>query len=141
MHDAAILARDKGVMMYTHLAENDEDIAFNLEKFGMRPGQYAEELGWTGPDVWHAHFVKLNPQEIAPLARTQTGISDCPRSNCRSAFGVAPVQAMRIVGVPVGLGVDGSVSNDSGNLVLEALQAMLCKVWSTAQVLCRLGLL
>ena len=70
MRDVAILARDKGVMMHTHLAENDEDIAFSLVKFGTRPGQYAEELGWTGLDVWHAHFVKLDPQEIALFART-----------------------------------------------------------------------
>ena len=125
MRDAAMLARDKGVMMHTHLAENDEDIAYSLEKFGMRPGQYAEELGWTGPDVWHAHCVKLDPQEIALFSRTQTGIAHCPCSNCRLASGIAPVQAMRVAGVPVGLGVDGSASNDSGNLMAEARQAML----------------
>jgi cytosine/adenosine deaminase-related metal-dependent hydrolase len=125
MRDAAVLARDKGVMMHTHLAENDEDIAYSLEKFGMRPGQYAEELGWTGPDVWHAHCVKLDPQEIAMFSRTQTGIAHCPCSNCRLASGIAPVQAMRVAGVPVGLGVDGSASNDSGNLMVEARQAML----------------
>ena len=101
MRDAAILARDKGVMMHMHLAENDEDIAFSLVKFGTRPGQYAEELGWTGPDVWHAHCVKLDPQEIALFARTQTGVAHCPCSNCRLASGIAPVQVMRIAGVPV----------------------------------------
>ena len=125
MRDAAVLARDNGVMMHTHLAENDEDIAYSLERFGMRPGQYAEELGWTGPDVWHAHCVKLDPQEIALFARTQTGIAHCPCSNCRLASGIAPVQAMRVAGVPVGLGVDGSASNDSGNLMAEARQAKL----------------
>jgi len=125
MRDAAVLARDKGVMMHTHLAENDEDIAYSLEKFGMRPGQYVEELGWTGKDVWHAHCVKLDPQEIALFARTQTGIAHCPCSNCRLASGIAPVRAMRVAGVPLGLGVDGSASNDSGNLMLEARQAML----------------
>ena len=125
MRDAAVLARDKGVMMHTHLAENNEDIAYSLEKFGMRPGQYAEELGWTGPDVWHAHCVKLDPQEIALFARTQTGIALCPCSNCRLASGIAPVQAMRVAGVPVGLGVDDSASNDSGNLMAEARQAKL----------------
>ena len=125
MRDAAMLARDKGVMMHTHLAENDEDIAYSLEKFGMRPGQYVEELGWTGKDVWHAHCVKLDPQEIALFARTQTGIAHCPCSNCRLASGIAPVRAMRVAGVPLGLGVDGSASNDSGNLMLEARQAML----------------
>ena len=125
MRDAAVLARDKSVMMHTHLAENNEDIAYSLEKFGMRPGQYAEELGWTGPDVWHAHCVKLNPQEIALFARTQTGVAHCPCSNCRLASGIAPVRAMRDAGVPVGLGVDGSASNDSGNLMAEARQTML----------------
>ncbi len=125
MRDAALLARDKGVMLHTHLAENDEDIAYSLEKFGVRPGQYAEELGWTGPDVWHAHCVKLDRTEIDLFARTQTGVAHCPCSNCRLGSGIAPVRAMRDAGVPLGLGVDGSASNDSGNLIGEARQAML----------------
>ena len=125
MRDAALLARDKGVMLHTHLAENDEDIAYSLEKFGCRPGQYAEDLGWTGPDVWHAHCVKLDGQEIDLFARSRTGVAHCPCSNCRLGSGIAPVRAMRDAGVPVGLGVDGSASNDSGNLVAEARQAML----------------
>ncbi|MDP2519131.1 8-oxoguanine deaminase [Shimia thalassica] len=125
MRDAAILARDKGVMLHTHLAENDEDIAYSLEKFGCRPGQYAEDLGWTGDDVWHAHCVKLDGQEIDLFARSQTGVAHCPCSNCRLGSGIAPVRAMRDAGVPVGLGVDGSASNDAGNLVLEARQSML----------------
>ncbi|MDO6479098.1 8-oxoguanine deaminase [Shimia thalassica] len=125
MRDAAILARDKGVMLHTHLAENDEDIAYSLEKFGCRPGQYAEDLGWTGDDVWHAHCVKLDGQEIDLFARSQTGVAHCPCSNCRLGSGIAPVRAMRDAGVPVGLGVDGSASNDVGNLVLEARQSML----------------
>ena len=125
MRDAALLARDKGVMMHTHLAENDEDIAYSLENFGMRPGQYAEELGWTGPDVWHAHCVKLDAEEIALFARTQTGVAHCPCSNCRLASGIAPVRAMRDARVPVGLGVDGSASNDAGNLMAEARQTLL----------------
>ncbi|WP_341368774.1 8-oxoguanine deaminase [Yoonia sp. BS5-3] len=125
MRDAAVLARDKGVMMHTHLAENDEDIAYSLEKFGCRPGQYAEDLGWTGDDVWHAHCVKLDGQEIDLFARTHTGVAHCPCSNCRLGSGIAPVRAMRDAGVPVGLGVDGSASNDVGNLVGEARQAML----------------
>jgi cytosine/adenosine deaminase-related metal-dependent hydrolase len=125
MRDAALLARDKGVMMHTHLAENDEDIAYSLEKFGCRPGQYAEELGWTGDDVWHAHCVKLDAAEIDLFARTRTGVAHCPCSNCRLASGIAPVRAMRDAGVPVGLGVDGSASNDAGNLVAEARMAML----------------
>jgi cytosine/adenosine deaminase-related metal-dependent hydrolase len=125
MRDSALLARDKGVMMHTHLAENDEDIAYSLENFGMRPGQYAEELGWTGPDVWHAHCVKLDAEEIALFARTQTGVAHCPCSNCRLASGIAPVRAMRDARVPVGLGVDGSASNDAGNLMAEARQTLL----------------
>ena len=125
MRDAAVLARDKGVMMHTHLAENDEDIAYSLEKFGCRPGQYAEDLGWTGDDVWHAHCVKLDGQEIDLFARSKTGVAHCPCSNCRLGSGIAPVRGMRDAGVPVGLGVDGSASNDIGNLVGEARQAML----------------
>ena len=125
MRDAALLAREKGVMLHTHLAENDEDIAYSLEKFGCRPGQYAEDLGWTGDDVWHAHCVKLDGQEIALFARTKTGVAHCPCSNCRLGSGIAPVRAMRDAGVPVGLGVDGSASNDAGNITLEARQAML----------------
>lgn len=125
MRDAARLARDKGVMMHTHLAENDEDVAYSLEKYGCRPGQYAENLEWVGPDVWHAHCVKLQPDEIALFARTQTGVAHCPCSNCRLGSGIAPVRALRDAGVPVGLGVDGSASNDAGNLVREARQAML----------------
>ena len=125
MRDAAILARDKGVMMHTHLAENDEDIAYSLEMFGCRPGQYAEDLGWTGDDVWHAHCVKLDGQEIDLFARSRTGVAHCPCSNCRLGSGIAPVRQMRDAGVRVGLGVDGSASNDIGNLVGEARQAML----------------
>ncbi len=125
MREAAILARDKGVMMHTHLAENDEDIAYSLEKFGCRPGQYAEDLGWTGDDVWHAHCVKLDGQEIDLFARSRTGVAHCPCSNCRLGSGIAPVRAMRDAGVNVGLGVDGSASNDIGNLMGEARQTML----------------
>ncbi len=125
MRDAALLARDKGVMLHTHLAENDEDIAYSIEQFGCRPGQYAEELGWCGDDVWHAHCVKLDAGEIDLFARTRTGVAHCPCSNCRLGSGIAPVRVMRDAQVPVGLGVDGSASNDVGNLVAEARQAML----------------
>ena len=125
MRDAAILARDKGVMLHTHLAENDEDIAYSLEMFGCRPGQYAEDLGWTGSDVWHAHCVKLDGSEIDMFARSRTGVAHCPCSNCRLGSGIAPLRDMRDAGVPVGLGVDGSASNDAGNLIAEARQAML----------------
>ena len=125
MREAALLARDKGVMLHTHLAENDEDIAYSLAQFGCRPGEYAEGLGWVGDDVWHAHCVKLDCSEIDLFAATGTGISHCPCSNCRLGSGIAPVRMMRDRGVKVGLGVDGSASNDAGNLVSEARQAML----------------
>ena len=125
MRDTAVLARDKKVTLHTHLAENQEDIAYSLEKFGCRPGQYAEELGWTGKDVWHAHWVKLDKQEINLFSRSCTGVSHCPCSNCRLGSGIAPINEMLTSGVNVGLGVDGSASNDSGSLISEARQAML----------------
>lgn len=125
MRDAALLARDKGVMLHTHLAENEEDVAYSEAQFGCRPGEYAESLGWTGPDVWHAHCVKLNGDEIGLFARSRTGVAHCPCSNCRLGSGIAPVRAMRNAGVAVGLGVDGSASNDAGNLAAEARLAML----------------
>jgi len=125
MRETALLARDKGVMLHTHLAENDEDIAYSQANFGCRPGQYAEDLGWTGTDVWHAHCVKLDAGEIGLFANSGTGVAHCPCSNCRLGSGIAPVRAMRDAGVNVGLGVDGSASNDAGNLVSEARQAML----------------
>ncbi|MEM7519517.1 MAG: 8-oxoguanine deaminase, partial [Pseudomonadota bacterium] len=125
MRDAALLARDKGVMLHTHLAENDEDIAYSEAQFGCRPGQYAQDLGWTGDDVWMAHCVKLDRQEIALFARTGVGVAHCPCSNCRLGSGIAPVRQMRDAGVKTGLGVDGSASNDQGNLIAEARQAML----------------
>jgi cytosine/adenosine deaminase-related metal-dependent hydrolase len=125
MRQAATLARDKAVMLHTHLAENEEDVAYSLAKFGCRPGQYAEDLGWTGDDVWHAHCVKLDADEINLFARTGTGVAHCPCSNCRLGSGIAPLRFMRDAGVKVGLGVDGSASNDAGNLILEARQSLL----------------
>lgn len=125
MRETAVLARDKGVMLHTHLAENDEDIRYSEEKFGCRPGDYAEQLGWVGADVWHAHCVKLDAQEIDLFGKTRTGVAHCPCSNCRLGSGIAPVPQMRAAGVRVGLGVDGSASNDAGHLLDEARQAML----------------
>lgn len=125
MREAANLARDKGVMLHTHLAENDEDIAYSLANFGCHPGQYVQDLGWVGADVWHAHCVKLDATEIDLFARTATGVAHCPCSNCRLGSGIAPVRAMRDAGVKVGLGVDGSASNDAAHLLSEARQAML----------------
>ena len=104
-------------MLHTHLAENDEDVAYSLAQFGCRPGQYAEDLGWTGEHVWHAHCVKLDAGEIDLFARTGTGVAHCPCSNCRLGSGIAPVRRMRDAGVKVGLGVDGSASNDAGHLL------------------------
>ena len=125
MRNTGLLARDKGVMLHSHLAENDEDVAYSLARFGCRPGQYAEDLGWTGSDVWHAHCVKLDAGEIDLFARSGTGVAHCPCSNCRLGSGIAPVRGMRDRGVKVGLGVDGSASNDAGNLMAEARLAML----------------
>lgn len=125
MRDTAILAREKGVGLHTHLAENVEDIAYSLAHFGVRPGDYAEQLGWVGPDVWHAHCVQLDAKEISLFGRTGTGVAHCPCSNMRLASGIAPIGAMLAAGVPVGLGVDGSASSDSGHLLNEARQAML----------------
>ena len=125
MRDAAALAEDKNVRLHTHLAENAEDVAWSLEAFGCWPGEYAESLGWVGDRVWHAHCVELDADEIALFARTGTGVAHCPSSNCRLGSGIAPLRAMRDAGVPVGLGVDGSASNDSGSLLPEARQAML----------------
>ncbi|WP_343740575.1 8-oxoguanine deaminase [Delftia tsuruhatensis] len=125
MRESAVLARAHGVSLHTHLAENDNDVAFSREKFGLTPAQYAESLGWVGPDVWHAHCVKLDAEGIALFARTGTGVAHCPCSNMRLASGIAPVRTMRDAGVPVGLGVDGSASNDGAHLLGEARQALL----------------
>ncbi len=125
MREAADLARAYGVSLHTHLAENDKDISFSLESFGQRPGAYAESVGWVGDDVWHAHCVKLNPAEISLFGRTRTGVCHCPSSNMRLASGIAPLRQMLDQRVKVGLGVDGSASNDSGHLLGEARQALL----------------
>ncbi len=125
MRDAALLAREKGVSLHTHLAENDNDIAYTREKFGCTPAEYAEALGWVGPDVWHAHCVKLDAAGIQLFARTGTGVAHCPGSNMRLASGIAPIRALRDAGVPVSVAVDGSASNDSGHMLAEARLALL----------------
>lgn len=125
MRESAGLARSHGVGLHTHLAENDHDVAYSRERFGMTPAEYAESLGWVGPDVWHAHCVKLDTAGIDLFARTATGVAHCPCSNMRLASGIAPIPAMRDAGVTLGLGVDGSASNDGGHLLGEARQAML----------------
>jgi cytosine/adenosine deaminase-related metal-dependent hydrolase len=125
MRDAALLAREHRVHLHTHLAENDSDIAYTREQFGCTPAEYAEQLGWLGPDVWHAHCVKLDAAGIALFARTGTGVAHCPGSNMRLGSGAAPIRAMRDAGVPVALAVDGSASNDSGHLLAEARLGLL----------------
>ena len=125
MREAAVLAREHGVSLHTHLAENDKDIDYTREKFNCTPAEYAEALGWVGRDVWHAHCVKLDPAGIELFARTGTGVAHCPGSNMRLASGAAPIRAMRDAGVPVGLAVDGSASNDSGHMLDEGRLALL----------------
>ena len=125
MRDSALLAREHGVSLHTHLAENDFDVAYTREKFGCTPAEYAESLGWLGPDVWCAHCVKLDAEGIALFARTGTGVAHCPCSNMRLASGIAPIRAMRDAGVSVGIGVDGAASNDAGHMLGEARMAML----------------
>ncbi|NPD66234.1 8-oxoguanine deaminase [Lichenicola cladoniae] len=125
MQDAASLARATSTMLHTHLAENDTDVAYSREAFGMSPADYADSLGWVGPDVWHAHCVKLDEPGLATFGRTGTGVAHCPCSNMRLASGIAPIRRMRAHGIPVGLGVDGSASNDGSHMLGEARQAML----------------
>ena len=125
MAESAKLARAYGVRLHTHLAETMDEDAFCLQKFGAKPVDYMASLGWIGDDVWHAHCVCLNHDEIALFARTGCGVAHCPSSNMRLASGIAPVRAMRDAGVRVGLGVDGSASNDCNHLLAEARQAML----------------
>ena len=126
MREAADLARsyDK-VRLHTHLAETQPDVAYSLEMFGMKPGDYAADVGWLGDDVWHAHCVHLSDDAIDKFGQTDTGIAHCPSSNLRLGSGIARVRLLLDKGVPVGLGVDGSASNDSGHLLAEARMAML----------------
>jgi cytosine/adenosine deaminase-related metal-dependent hydrolase len=125
MREAANLARSYNTSLHTHLAENQNDVDYSRAQFGMTPAQYAEDLTWLGSDVWHAHCVKLDEHGIGLFGRTGTGVAHCPCSNMRLASGIAPVRQMRRAGVPVGLGVDGSASNDAAHMLNEARQAML----------------
>lgn len=125
MVKTAQMAREYGVSLHTHLAENDNDVSYSQSRFGMTPAQYAEDLGWVGADVWHAHCVKLDQAGIGLFAKTGTGVAHCPCSNMRLASGIAPIRTMLDEGVNVGLGVDGSASNDAGNMIAETRQAML----------------
>jgi 8-oxoguanine deaminase len=125
MRESAVLAREYGVHLHTHLAETQDEEVFCQEKFGYRPAGYMQSLDWVGQDVWFAHAVYANPEEIALFAHTGCGVAHCPSSNMRLASGIAPLAAYLRAGVKVGLGVDGSASNDGSHMLAEARQAML----------------
>jgi 8-oxoguanine deaminase len=125
MRESAALAREHGVRLHTHLAETLDEQRYTLDTVGRRPVDYLDSLGWVAEDVWFAHAVHVEPAEIALFADRGAGVCHCPTSNMRLASGIAPVQDYRAAGVPVGLGVDGSASNDSSALLAEVRQAML----------------
>ena len=125
MEESAALARRLGLPLHTHLAETVEEEAYCLELYGCRPVEYLDRLGWLADDVWCAHCVHLSENDIAQFARTGTGVAHCPTSNLRLGAGVAPVRDLLDAGVRVGLGVDGSASNERGDLFLEVKQALL----------------
>ncbi len=125
MRQSAALAREYGVQLHTHLAETKDEEDFCLEKFGHRPVAYMQAVDWIGSDVWFAHSVHVNRDEMARYARTGCGVAHCPSSNMRLASGIAPIMEMLAMGVDIGIGVDGSASNDSSHLLAEARQAML----------------
>jgi cytosine/adenosine deaminase-related metal-dependent hydrolase len=125
MRDSADLARRAGVRMHTHLAETLDEEQFCLQTYGRTPAQYAEDLGWLGPDVWLAHCVHLSDEAIGRLAASGTGVAHCPTSNGRLGSGIARVRDLLAAGAPVGLGVDGSASNESGAMIDEPHQALL----------------
>jgi cytosine/adenosine deaminase-related metal-dependent hydrolase len=125
MREAAALARQYQVQLHTHLAETYDEDDFCKQMFGVLPVEYAEQVNWLGDDVWYAHSVHVRKQDIDLMAQTQTGAAHCPSSNMRLASGIAPIRAMIDASVPVGLGVDGSASNDGSHMLAEARQAML----------------
>lgn len=126
MRASAELARSyPGVRLHTHLAETQPDVEYSLAMFGLKPGEYAEDVGWIGPDVWHAHCVHLTDEALDRFGQTGTGVAHCPASNARLASGIARVREMLRRSIPVGLGVDGSASNDSGHLLNEGRLALL----------------
>jgi cytosine/adenosine deaminase-related metal-dependent hydrolase len=125
MAEAAKLARKKGVRLHTHLAETKDEEEFCLEHHGVRPVEYLEDLGWLGDDVWLAHCVHLNEDEVRRFGETGTGVAHCPSSNARLGVGIAPVASLLGAGAPVGLGVDGAASNEAGELGMEVRQALL----------------
>ncbi len=125
MRETAELARKHKVLLHTHLAETVDEEEFCLERFGVRPVQYLEELGWLEGDVWLAHMVHVNAEEIAKIAEAGVGVAHCPSSNMLLGSGIAPIVEMLDAGVRVGIAVDGSASNDHSNMIREARQAML----------------
>jgi 8-oxoguanine deaminase len=125
LRESAALARDRGVRLHTHLAETLDEERYTLERFGVRPVEWMDRLGWVAGDVWFAHAVHVSDSEIGRFARAGCGVAHCPSSNMRLASGIAPVRRYLAAGVNVGLAVDGSASNDGSNLLLEARQAML----------------
>ena len=125
MKESAKLAREYGVHLHTHLAETEDEEQFCLQKFGHRPVGYMQEVDWVGGDVWFAHAVWVNDAEIQVFAKHNCGVAHCPTSNMRLASGIAPVKEYRKAGVNVGLGVDGSASNDGSHLLAEVRNAML----------------
>jgi len=125
MRQSAKLAREYGVHLHTHLAETEDEEQFCMKMFGHRPVGYMQEVDWVGDDVWFAHAVWVNQEEIGVFAKHNCGVAHCPTSNMRLASGIAPVKEYRAAGVNVGLGVDGSASNDGSHLLAEARNAML----------------
>ncbi len=125
MTESAELARSRGVRLHTHLAETREEEAFCLERFGCRPVEYLADRGWLGDDVWLAHCVHLDTDEVERFGQTQTGVAHCPSSNARLGAGTAPVPALLSADVPVGLGVDGAASNEAGDLAIELRHSLL----------------
>lgn len=125
LRQSALLARDLGVRLHTHLCETKDEERYVLEKYGKRPLAYMEDLGWTGPDVWYAHGIHFNDEELRRLADTGTGVAHCPISNMKLSSGVCRLPEMLTLGVPVGLAVDGSASNDGSSLLEELRVAYL----------------
>ena len=125
LRQSAILARQYGVRLHTHLCETKDEERYTLAHFGVRPLEYMASLGWTGSDVWYAHGIHFNDEELRELSRTGTGVAHCPISNMKLASGVARVPEMLSLGVPVGLAVDGSASNDGSSLMEELRVAYL----------------
>ncbi len=125
MRESAALARDYGVHLHTHVAETLDEEQFCIDTFGRRPVELMEDLGWVGNDVWYAHGIFINDEEIRRLSDSGTGVAHCPSSNMRLASGIAPVRGYLAAGVRLGLGLDGSASNDASHMIAEARQAML----------------